>query len=96
MYVLVFIAGIVDVFLHDFASEFVSVFVDFNQLGLSLGLYFDKIVFHVAHKLFLFDDLALEFAKHFSYLLVLLLIDDADGLEGVGLMLSKHLALAAG
>jgi hypothetical protein len=73
-----------------------SELIQLGHLRLRIGPYGAQMIFHFGQGFFTLCYLAFERAEQISDSAVLLLIDEGDGLEGVGFMLTEHFALAAG
>ncbi len=90
--VLLLVAALV----HHFAFAFVSVVLYFSKVGLGLGLYGNEPILNLSENLLFEGNPSFELGDELANLMVLGLVEEGDGLEMVGLMFSKHLALAAG
>ena len=85
-----------DPFHCHFISIFLCELIHFSNLCLCVGFDGNKVVLNLSQQLFLLQSLDFEGCEKLSNAVVFLLVYTCDGFEVVGLVVSEHLALAAG
>ena len=85
-----------DPFHCHFISIFLCELIHFSNLCLCVGFDGDKVVLNLGQQLLFFKSLDLEGSEKLPNAVVFLLVYTSDGFKVVGLVVSEHLALAAG
>ena len=85
-----------DAFHCHFISVFLCELIHFSNLCLCVSFDSDKVVLYLGEQLFLLQSLDLEGGEKLANAVVFLLVNASDRFEVVGLVVTEHLALAAG